>query len=287
VDEHTYGFVGLGAMGMRIAQTMVRSGLDVVGFDVRPEPLVALAAAGGRTAASLEEVAAATGTVSVCVLSETQVLDVCDRLSQSLAAGSLVLVHATVRPSTVIRAAEIAAARGVRVVDAPISGNMAGAETGTLSVMVGAARDDVTQAVPAFEAMGSNVFYLGTLGAGEAAKLANNAMSIVNTLAVQEALRLGRAYGLSEEDLVDVCSVSTGASIALTARAKIEWMLRNHTLAGTPELYHFMSKDLEMAVGAAEEAEVPMTFTDVAASMVPELTARYMVELGIEPAPFA
>src|ERR1700675_3916944 len=124
-------------MGMRIAQTMVRSGLDVVGFDVRPEPLLPLAAAGGRTAGSLEEVAAATGTVSVCVLSETQVLDVCDRLSQSLAARSLVLVHGTVRPSTVIRAAEMAAARGVRVVDAPISGNMAGAETGTLSVMVG------------------------------------------------------------------------------------------------------------------------------------------------------
>ena len=163
-----------------------------------------------------------------------------------------------------------------------VCGNVAAAEQGRLTMMLGATRDELVPALPAIEAVSDQEFFLGTVGAGAAVKLANNVFSILNTFAVYEAFRLANAYGLGHAELIAVCQASSGSSKALINFEKFDWSMREHTLADSAEIYHLVSKDLEMASAAARHAGVELAYVDVATAMTPSLLERRRRELGLD-----
>jgi 3-hydroxyisobutyrate dehydrogenase-like beta-hydroxyacid dehydrogenase len=202
------GFVGLGTMGGAMAANVAGAGHDVAVYDVRPEAVAAVLGRvpAARAAGSLAEAAGDAEVIGVVVVDDAQVEAVTvgpDGLVELAPPGAVIAVHSTVHPATVQRvaAAAEAAGRGVRVLDAPISGGVQGARDATLCIMVGGDGDAFDRARPVFESAGNLVLHLGGVGAGLAAKLARNLIGYVTLLGVAEGRRLATAAGVDLEIL--------------------------------------------------------------------------------------
>lgn len=206
------GFVGLGNLGMPMARHLVAGGLETTVFDVIPTAVEALVSAGARGARSLREVAANADVIGVCVRDDTDVRAVVlgdDGLLASAAAGTVIALHSTILPRTVTEVGAAAAARGVGVVDACVTGGPAGAQQGTLTYMVGGDAAHLEQCRPAFATSAARIIHTGALGTGAATKLCNNLMTYLGFLSAFEATLLARRAGLSMEAL-EAVTVSNG-----------------------------------------------------------------------------
>jgi 3-hydroxyisobutyrate dehydrogenase-like beta-hydroxyacid dehydrogenase len=206
------GIVGLGNMGGPMAANLVAAGHDVVGFDAVGDRMRALEELGGRAATSPADAARDAEVVCIVVLDGDQVEAVslgANGVLTGAGPGAVVAVHSTVHPDTVAGVAD-AAPDGVAVLDAPISGGVAGARAGSLAIMVGGDPTAIDRARPAFDAMGSLVLHLGPPGAGLAAKLARNLIGYVSLLGAQEGRRLARAAGVDSDLLMQILE-HTGA----------------------------------------------------------------------------
>ncbi len=195
------GFVGLGNIGGPMALRLVSQGFAVGVYDVAPEPLAELAAAGATVAGSVAELAGRVDVLCVMVRDDEQVRDV---LGEALGAGRdglTVVIHSTVSPTTPGDLADTAAHHGVRVVDAPVSGGSMGAADGTLAILVGGSDEAFAACAGPLAAMGSRVVHAGPVGAGTKMKLARNLIHFVAFTAATEAQRLAEAAGL---DLVEL-----------------------------------------------------------------------------------
>lgn len=196
------GFVGLGDIGKPMALRLTGAdGVELTVFDLAPAPQAELAASGARVAASLAALADAVETVCVMVRNDDQVRAVLDELVAAVAsspAPSLrtVVIHSTVAPATPAELAASAAAVGIAVLDAPVSGGAMGAGAGTLAIMVGGSAEAFAEVRPALGAMGAKVIHAGEIGAGTRFKLARNLMHFVSFTAATEAQRLAEAAGL-------------------------------------------------------------------------------------------
>jgi 3-hydroxyisobutyrate dehydrogenase-like beta-hydroxyacid dehydrogenase len=204
------GFVGLGNIGKPMAQRLAAAdAVDLWAYDVAPDPVAELAAAGAKAAASVGELANAVDTLCVMVRDDDQVRDV---LLQVLRVTDrrppdrplTVVVHSTIAPDTPASLAETARAHGVRVVDAPVSGGPKGAAEGTLAIMVGGSQEEFEAVRPVLTLMGSKVVHAGPVGAGTKFKLARNLLHFVAFTAATEAQRLAEAAGLDLVALGDV-----------------------------------------------------------------------------------
>lgn len=191
------GFVGLGNIGKPMALRLAAADdIELSVYDVAPDPVAELAAAGAKPAGSVAELAVGVDVVCVMVRDDEQVRSVADEVG----AGPVLVLHSTVAPGT---PAELAAA-GLTVLDAPVSGGPMGAADGSLAIMVGGAAEAFFAARPALEAMGSKVVHAGPLGAGTRMKLARNLIHFVAFTAVTEAQRLAEAAGLDLRELGEV-----------------------------------------------------------------------------------
>lgn len=187
-----------------MARRLVGAGLATTVYDVVAEGPAELAALGARAAATAREVAAAADVVGVCVRDDDDVRAVFsgdDGLLAGAAAGSVLAIHSTVLPRTVREMGEAAAARGVGVVDACVTGGAMGAEQGTLTYIVGGREEDVAKCRPFFETAAKQIVATGPLGSGAATKLCNNLMTYLGFLSAFEATLLAERSGLSAEAL--------------------------------------------------------------------------------------
>ncbi len=202
------GFIGLGNIGkpmaLRLAAVADEHGLSLGVFDVMPEPLAELEAAGASVATSVAALAGDVDVLCVMVRDDDQVRDVLGQALGSARDGLVVVVHSTVAPSTPRQLEITAAQHGVRLVDAPVSGGAMGAAAGTLAIMVGGSEEAYAAARPALDAMGSKVVHAGPIGSGTAFKLARNMLHFISFTAVTEAQRLAEAAGLDLRALGDV-----------------------------------------------------------------------------------
>jgi 3-hydroxyisobutyrate dehydrogenase len=200
------GFIGLGNIGKPMALRLVEDeATELWVYDVAPDPVAELVAAGANAAASVADLVAAVDAVSVMVRDDAQVLDV---LKQILAVTSqrsspqssepplIVMVHSTVAPDTPAALAASADRHGVWVVDAPVSGGAMGAASGELAILVGGSQEAFTAVEPVLQLMGSQVVHAGPIGAGTRFKLARNLLHFVSFTAATEAQRLAEAAGL-------------------------------------------------------------------------------------------
>jgi 3-hydroxyisobutyrate dehydrogenase len=270
------GFIGLGNIGRPMAERLVAAGHETTVCDAREEPVRALAERGARPAASPREVAQASDQVGVCVRDDAgvrAVVDGADGLLAGAAPGLVVAVHSTVRPDTVVALAGPAAARGVGIVDACVSGGAAGAAKGELLVMAGGESAHVERCAPAFGAFARRVIHTGPLGSGARAKLCNNVMTYLAWTAAFEAMLLARSAGLPQEILEEVAGATgnlTDPMRAFLALYKVPDAARRSdavqaVLRGHVEV---AEKDLALALELARAGGVALPGAGLAAQIM-------------------
>ncbi|MBI3785061.1 MAG: NAD(P)-dependent oxidoreductase [Deltaproteobacteria bacterium] len=201
------GFIGLGNIGKPMAERLTRGGFETVVFDIREEARQQLSAAGARAAASIAEVAANAEVIGICVRDDEDVRAVivgADGLLAHARAGLLIALHSTILPSTVKQVADVAAKQGVGVIDAPMTGAATGAESGTLTYMVGGDAALVERCRPLLLTSAAKIVHCGALGSGMVAKLCNNLIGYLSFLATFEATLLAREAGLPLDALLEV-----------------------------------------------------------------------------------
>jgi len=254
------GFIGLGHIGRGMARELVKAGHETTVYDLMPEGAAELAALGARVAASPAAVAEASGIIGVCVRTDQDVLDVIDGENGILSTarpGTLIVIHSTVRPSTVHAAAELAMARGVRVVDAPISRGSHGTEGKTIIYMLGGSDDDVEAVRPFVDPSAMQVIVAGGLGAAMVLKICNNLVTYLEFVAATEADQLARRAGLDPSLLLSVLTANGNATPTMQA------MMKNRlTMTGAPTgaartafegFAAIAEKDLDCALEVAAE----------------------------------
>ncbi|WP_424937160.1 MULTISPECIES: 3-hydroxyisobutyrate dehydrogenase [Bacteria] len=215
-------FLGLGHMGLPMAQNLVRAGFEVIGFDVVPAAVEAATAAGIEVAASGAAAAADVDVVLTMFPSGRHVIEA--YRSELLAAarpGTLFIDSSTIAVDEARTAHDLALAAGHRNIDAPVSGGVVGAENGTLAFMVGGSAEDFAAASPILEAMGKRIVHCGGSGLGQAAKVCNNMILAISQIAVAEAFVLGERLGLEHQALYDVASNASGQCWALTTNCPV------------------------------------------------------------------
>ena len=214
-------FIGLGHMGGPMALNLHRAGHAVRACDLSPQARERVAAEGlAVTDSPSQAVAGAALVISMLPASrhvEALYLgsDEAPGLLDALAPGTLVVDSSTIDATTARRLDAAGRARGLQVLDAPVSGGTAGAAAGTLTFMVGGAADALARAEPVLRQMGSHVFHAGGAGAGQAAKICNNLLLGVLMIGTSEALALGAANGLDPAVLSDIMRRSSGGNWAL------------------------------------------------------------------------
>jgi len=216
------GVVGIGNMGMGIAGNLLTAGFDVMVYDIRPEPLVALREKGATVAPDIPALAKSCRTVFSVLLNYDQNLSVLsgpDGLAEKMTEGGSIFVCSTISPEQARALAQIAVSCGVRLLDAPISGGAEGAMAGTLSVMIGGDAEAVNENRKALEAIGSNIYHFGDVGTGESAKAINQLLVSVNNVAVAEAMLLAARSGLDLKQVHDLITNSAGNSWIFQHRA--------------------------------------------------------------------
>ena len=218
------GFIGLGQIGAPMAARLTGWPGGLIVHDARPEAMAPLADAGAKTAASVTEVAAEAGIVSVMVRYDDQVRDVVRAVATSTQAAAgrpadlrdracrqdeghrpvIVAVHATIGPDTAAELAAEVAGTGVEVIDAPVSGGFMGAQSGRLAVMFGGSRAAYDRCREPFGCWADLIMYMGPVGAGTRAKLARNLLHFAAFTAAAEAQRLAEAAGIDLRKLAKI-----------------------------------------------------------------------------------
>lgn len=263
-------FIGTGAMGQPMVANLLKKGFAVAAYDVAPAALAAAARLGAATAGSAAEAARESDLVITMLPSSSHVEAAYlaqGGVLEGAAAGRLCLDMSTISPSVSRRVADAARRRGLRFLDAPVSGGVPGATDGTLTVMVGGEAADLEEARPALAAMGTTIIHVGPVGSGEVAKVCNNLISGVTMVALSEAFRIAEGFGVDPRVLTDVLFKSSGNSWVLQHVHPVPGMVakapanQDYAAGFTTDL---MAKDLGLAVGAARELRVPAVVASAA-----------------------
>ena len=195
----TIGFIGLGIMGRPMAKNLLKAGYPLVVHSRSQAPVQELVSAGAKAASSAKEVAGQVDVLITMLPNSPEVELVAlgrDGLIEGVKPGLLYLDMSTISPLVSQKVGKALGAKGVRMLDAPVSGGEKGAIDAALSIMIGGEQADFDAALPVFQAMGKTITHLGPLGAGGFTKLANQIIVAVNLTALGEALTLARKAGL-------------------------------------------------------------------------------------------
>jgi len=264
------GFIGLGQMGFGMAENLLKAGHPVLAYDIAAEPLARFAARGGRAARHPAEIGAECQSVMVMVVSGAQVeaaLSGPDGLLDTMRSGT-VMVCSTIALSELRPIAERARARGVTVIDCPVSGGVSGAAAGTLTLLCGGEAADIEAQRPYLDAVSANVFHLGPPGAGLVGKVANNLIIGVGRLAVGEAFAMAKQAGVPLDRLYHTLRTCTADS----------WMLRSlegAILRGEYPPATFLGlKDLTAAVESGRSVHQAMPVTSLARELYQLIDAK-------------
>jgi len=264
------GFIGLGTMGRPMASNLLAAGFPLTVHDIDPRAQAALAAQGAATADSPRAVAAASEVVVTMLPSSPHVEAVYggeEGVLAGLAPGGTCIDMSTIDPLVSRRLAEQAAARGIRFLDAPVSGSSERAWDGTLTIMVGGESAVVEECRPILAAMGRHIIHVGPAGMGEVVKLANNLAAAINMVGVAEAFLFGLRNGADPRLLFEVMQNSSGASWALSNRVPVPGVLpeapSSHQFA-PGFMTDLMHKDLGLVLDAARQLRLPLAMTALA-----------------------
>ena len=267
------GFIGLGTMGQPMAANLLARGFPLVVYDINPAALQPARAQGARVAHSPQEVGAACRFVITMLPAPAHVEEVLagpDGVIDGMTPGGILIDMSSIDPGTTRRVGERATARGLRMIDAPVSGAPPKARDGTLTIMVGGEPDVLAECRPILEALGEHIVHVGPLGTGEAVKLVNNLLAACHAAALGEALNIGVRYGLSPNTLYEVISTSSGDCWPLRTRIPYP-----DVLAASPAndefapgfMVELMYKDVGLALELARAVGAPTPLGELVAQL--------------------
>jgi 2-hydroxy-3-oxopropionate reductase len=266
-------FIGLGIMGSPMAANLVKAGHTVTGFNLTQPAIDKLVADGGRAAASIAEAVAEAEVVITMVPADPQVEEVIlgeGGVLENAKPGTLVIDMSSITPQTSIKVAEAAAAKGIRTLDAPVSGGEAGAIEAVLSIMVGGSAADFAEAKPLFDVLGTTVIHVGPAGAGQTVKAANQLIVAVNIQVVAEAVVFLENAGVDLPAALDVLAGGLAGSTVLN-RKKANMVDRQFAPGFRIDLHH---KDMGIVTAAARAVEAPLPVGSLVAQLVASARAN-------------
>ncbi len=257
------GFIGLGNMGNPMAGNVLKGGYAMTVFDMNPKAMENLVAAGAKAAASATDVLKQAAVVFTSLPGTPEVESVYLQpggLIDSAAPGTTFVDLSSTLPSTPRKIEAAAKAKGLRFLEAPVSGGVTGARAATLAIMTGGDAATLEHVRAMLKCIGPNIHHIGPTGAANTLKAINNMMSNVNACAMMEGLVLGLKAGLDLQTMTDVIKQSSGNSNAL-ARVDRAILPRNFEPGFKIAL---MNKDLETFNTIAKELHVPVGFSNLA-----------------------
>ena len=252
------GFVGTGAMGAPMAQNLRKAGYPLVVYDLKDKAMEGLAKAGAEKVFSARELASRSSVVITMLPAspdvEAAVLGP-EGVIEGAKSGDIVIDMSSSYPTSTKMICEQLAVKGIRMLDAPVSGGTKGAREGTLAIMVGGEEKDYEECRPILEAMGQDTYYLGKIGAGHTVKALNNLCSACSMVITSEALIVAKKLGLTPEKVIDAINSSSGRS--WSSQFKFPTFVLNNTFNSGYSI-GLMNKDLEIATRLGREVQVPM-----------------------------
>ncbi len=238
------GFIGLGVMGSRMTTRLLEAGHDVIIYNRTKEKMIPFLDKGAKAADSIEKLAEGADVICTCLSMPEDVVEVYNLIFQRAKAGTICIDFTTVGMDTSQQMAERARERSISFLDAPISGGPEGAEAGTLTIMVGGDKQAYETVLPALQVLGENIQHLGKSGMGSVAKLMNQYLVAVHSLACSEAMVVGSALGLKSEQLYDILKSSYGDSRMLRRHMEDYVLDRQFQPGGAVKYVH---KDVKLA----------------------------------------
>jgi 2-hydroxy-3-oxopropionate reductase len=259
-------FIGLGIMGSPMAAHLAQAGHDVTGYNRSPGKSEPLEAAGGRAAASIAEAVDGADVVALMVPDSPDVQQVltADGVFDHAKPGALIIDFSSIRPDTTVELAAEAKDRGLRMIDAPVSGGQKGAQEAALSIMVGGEAADVAEAQPLLETVGKTVVHVGGNGAGQTVKAANQLIVAANIEALAEAVVFLEAHGVDLDKALDVLGGGLAGSAVLNQK-RANMIDRDFAPGFRIDLHH---KDMGIVASAARAAGVVTPVGAIVAQMM-------------------
>jgi 3-hydroxyisobutyrate dehydrogenase len=261
------GFVGLGAMGLPMTRHLVEAGHRVTVASRSRGPIERAVGFGAIEGASVKAVAEAAEIVILCVPSSPQVDEVVGAMLPALSAGKIVVDCSTIDPEVERAQHQRVEATGAGFLDAPLSGGTAGAEAGTLTVMVGGDEKTLGAARAALEAFAARIVHVGGAGMGQVVKLCNNLVYAAQMLATAEATALAVKSGVDLAKFHEVLVHSTGDCVAVRTRLPVAGVVPESPASNGWQpgfMTELMAKDLDLALGYGATAGVPLATTAIA-----------------------
>lgn len=253
------GFVGLGHMGHPMAKNLLKAGFTVSVYDVMPDAISTMVSEGAQAASSLTEVAQNADVIITMLQNGQQVKEVClqeNGLFANAKKDLLFIDSSSIEISVCRELHAIAKSKLIAMVDAPVSGGVAGAETGGLTFMVGGSEVDFKRAQPILEKMGKKIVHAGSDGLGQAAKICNNLILAISMIATCEGFVLGEKLGLDPKKFFEISSSASGQCWSMTSYCPIPGIIEKAPSNNDYQpgfMAKMMLKDLRLAQNAAEQ----------------------------------
>jgi len=264
--------IGLGNMGVPMGACLIKAGYAVTGFDLLEQARERFAAAGGRVANDMATAIAAAEVVIMLLPNGRIVRDAVSAMRPYLRPGTILIDMSSSDPIGTRSLGEELIAAGIAFIDAPVSGGVRRAVTGTLAIMVGG--EGIDRVEPLLAAMGKSIFRTGALGSGHAMKALNNYVSAAGLVAAVEALRVGRKFGLDPALMTDILNASSGKNN--TTELKLRQFIISETFDdGFP--LRLMAKDVRTADDMAHVLGIATPLADLCADLW-EAAARELAE---------
>lgn len=257
------GFIGVGNMGNPMAMNLIKKGFPLTVFDMNAEAMKNLVAAGAKGATSAAEAVAQADVVFTSLPGSPEVEPFylgAGGAIEKAKAGAIFVDLSSVLPTTPKKIEAAAKARGLRFLEAPVSGGVTGARAATLAVMTGGDAAVLEAVRPMLNAIGQNIYHVGPAGSGNTIKAINNMLSTVNACALMEGLAVGLKAGLDMKAMADIIKASSGNSNAIP-RVERAFIPRNFEPGFKVAL---MNKDLDTFHSIAKALNVPVTFSNMA-----------------------
>lgn len=264
------GFIGLGIMGKPMARNLIKAGYSLIVYNRSTPSIELIAQAGAVAAKSIAEVAENADIIITMLPGSPEVREVViggEGIIQSARPGTLIIDMSSIAPQDSQEIARKLSSKGIRFIDAPVSGGEPKAIDGTLSIMCGGKEEDFEEAYPVFMAMGSSAVRIGDVGAGSTAKLANQIIVAVNIAAVSEAITLAVNAGIDPNLVFKAIKDGLAGSTVLNEKAPM--IIDGSFKPGAKLNLHY--KDLNNVINAAKNIGSPLVLTTEVYKMMQSL----------------
>jgi 3-hydroxyisobutyrate dehydrogenase len=256
------GFIGLGAMGNHMAKNLIKAGYDLTVYDINPKPVEELISRGAKKAKNCAETAKAGEVVITMLPADDEVKAAVlgpEGVLEGAKAGTVLIDMSSIAPHTSMYVSSEAKKKGVKFLDAPVSGGTVGAEKATLTIMVGGDKALLDEYMEVLQTMGKTIYHVGDVGMGETVKMVNQMLVGINLAGIVEALVMGTKLGVKPEVLYKVIRASSGHSFMLDSRVPNYIFTGNFTQPGFA--VDLLRKDLGLSLESAKINKVPLFMT--------------------------